>query len=393
MTSKKVGVFERIVLKFIAHIDICWNKFYLCMITGKQILLIFGLILPAIGFATPTDSLKFIDASYFPVIGKGFNNTQTRYERLPASLENLTRKPVWELSKNTSGLAVRFSTNSKVIAAKWEVTGDVFMNHFTMTGIKGLDLYCLKNGKWQFVNAARPAGKSSTAVIIKNLPGDDMEYMLYLPLYDGLEKIEIGVTTEADISSPKVNSPQSGRPVVFYGTSITQGGCASRAGMSYPNILSRMLDREIINLGFSGNGQLDFEIAEAMSAIPASCFVIDCLPNVSVEQMNEKYVPFLEIIRDKQPDTPIILVENILYPYMYFDQKVFALVNEKNAILKKMFREQKRKGDRKLFYVKGDKLIGESQEATVDGVHLTDLGFQIMAENLFPVIKKRIKFN
>ncbi len=124
------------------------------------------------------------------ILMKRIYDTQSLYERLPARLENVTRKPVWNLSKNCSGLAVRFRTNSSIIAAKWEVTGDVFMNHFTMTGIKGLDLYGLKNGKWQFVNSARPTGKSSTAIIIQNMSGEDMEYMLYLPLYDGLKSLK-----------------------------------------------------------------------------------------------------------------------------------------------------------------------------------------------------------
>jgi lysophospholipase L1-like esterase len=152
-----------------------------------------------------------------------------------------------------------------------------------------------------------------------------------------------------------------------------------------------MLDREIVNLGFSGNGQLDLEIAEAMATISASCFVIDCLPNVNVAQMNEKYARFLEIIREKHPGTPIILVENILYPHMYFDQKVFALINEKNDTLNRIFSEQKRKGDKNIWLVKADDLIGNNQEATVDGVHLTDLGFLRMAENLYPVLRKRLK--
>lgn len=357
----------------------------------RYLILILIWILPLTEIAGQEDSLKFVDASAFPVIGKGFTNTRNRYERLPASLEKNTRPPVWNLSTNCSGLAVRFRTNSPLIAAKWEVTDDVFMNHFTMTGIKGLDLYCFKNGKWQFVNSARPTGKSSTSVIINNMPEEEMEYMLYLPLYDGLIQLEIGVKPNYEIHKPKLNSPQTGLPVVFYGTSITQGGCASRAGMAYPNILSRMLDREIVNLGFSGNGKLDLEIAEAMASVNASCFVMDCLPNLTVELINENYLRFLEILRQKNPACPIILVENILYPHMYFDKNVNNLLKEKNEALKRIFQEQRKKGDRNIYYVKADKLIGDSQEATVDGVHLTDLGFLLMAENLYPVLRKRLK--
>ncbi|SHF69084.1 Lysophospholipase L1 [Mariniphaga anaerophila] len=356
----------------------------------RLFLVLFALVLPVFGFSVSPDSLKYVDAADFPVIGKGFTDTQTRYERLPSALESTTRPPVWNLSKNCSGMAIRFRTNSTVIAAKWEVTGDVFMNHFTMTGIKGLDLYCLKDGKWQFVNSGRPKAKSTTAVIIQNMTGDEMEYMLYLPLYDGLKSLEIGVEQNALLDGPAINSPKTGHPIVFYGTSITQGGCASRAGMSYTNILGRMLDREIVNLGFSGNGQLDLEVAEAIATIPSSCIVMDCVPNVSVAQMNEKYHKFIELIREGQPETPIIFVETILFPHRHFDQHVFKLLNEKNATLKRIFDERKKGGDKNIYYVKSDKLIGNDQEATVDGVHLTDLGFKRMAENLYPVLRKRM---
>jgi hypothetical protein len=76
----------------------------------KLFLYLLILVLPVVGFSNTADSLKYVDASVFPVIGKGFSDTQNRYERLPARLENVTRKPVWNLSKNCSGLAVRFLT-------------------------------------------------------------------------------------------------------------------------------------------------------------------------------------------------------------------------------------------------------------------------------------------
>jgi len=341
--------------------------------------------------AFAADSLKYVDARHFQLIGKGYADSLNQYERLPASLKGKTRPPVWSLSRNCSGLAIRFHTNSPVIAAKWEVTGDVVMNHFAPSGIKGLDLYCFVGGKWQFVNSARPAGKSTTAIIISNMVGKDMEYMLYLPLYDGLNSLEIGVKSTAVIGTPLYNFPQTEKPVVVYGTSITQGGCASRAGMSYTNILSRMLNREIVNLGFSGNGQLDLEIAGHMAGIDASCFVMDCLPNCTKEQMNEKYVRFIEIIREKKPNVPILMVENILFPHMYFSQSVFKNIREKNECLKKIYLELKSKGDRHIYYLKADKLIGDDYESTVDGVHLTDLGFLRMAQNMYPVVKKLVR--
>lgn len=337
------------------------------------------------------DDLKYIDAKQFKLIGKGFVDSTDMYCRLPSALKGKTRPPVWSLSRNCAGLAVRFHTNSPVIAAKWEVTGDIVMNHFAPSGIKGLDLYCFKDKKWQFVNAARPAGKSSSVTIISNMEGKDMEYMLYLPLYDGLKSLEIGVAPNAVIGEPLVDLPKSGKPVVIYGTSITQGGCASRAGMACSNILSRMLEREVVNLGFSGNGQLDLEVADFIGDIDASCFIMDCLPNCSAAQINEKYASFVSIIRKKRPDVPILMVENPLYPHMYFSQSVFKNINEKNADLRRIYLDQKGKGDRNIYYLKADKLIGDDYEGTVDGVHCTDLGFLRMAQDMYPAVKKLIK--
>lgn len=353
------------------------------------LIMILSLSISEIVKAASVDSLRYVNAQELELTGKGFSDGQFSYTRLPAALESKTRPPVWSLSKNPSGLAIRFNSNSPVIGAKWEVTDDAVMNHFAPSGIKGLDLYCLVNGKWEFVNSARPTGKISKTVIIDHMAKSDREYMLYLPLYDGLANLEIGVEQSAHIGLPSVNSPVKEKPVVFYGTSITQGGCASRAGMAYPAILSRMLDRQTINMGFSGNGQLDLEIAEVIADIDASCIVMDCLPNVSTEQMTEKYVPFLNIIRKKQPKVPILLVENIPYPFMYFDQTVFSSIREKNSLLKKIYSDRK-KEDRHIYYLKADKLIGNDYEATVDGVHLTDLGFLRLSQGMYPVIKRLV---
>lgn len=358
--------------------------------TFLQLFVFVVLLLPS-ELKAENDTLRYVDASTFELIGKGFAGTENQYERLPASLKDKTRPAVWSLSKNCSGLAIRFRTNSRIIAAKWELTGDVVMNHFAPSGIKGVDLYCLEDGKWLFVNSGRPNGKFSRSVIVKDMVGKEKEYMLYLPLYDGVSDLEIGIESTALIENPQIDSPRKDKPVVVYGTSITQGGCASRVGMSYTNQLSRMLDRQFINLGFSGNGKLDLEVAEAMAGIDASCFVIDCLPNVSADQMKEKYIRFYEIIRKKNPEVPVLMVENPLYTHMVFDQKIRSAVNEKNSLLRSFYQELKKKGDRNLYYLKADGMTGDDLEGTVDGVHLTDLGFKRQAEHFYPVLKKIIK--
>ena len=217
--------------------------------------------------------LVYHDASKFPLLGKATEATGARYERLPDSLKNISRAPLWNLSRNSAGMAIRFRSNSTTIAAKWETLINFHMNHMTDTGAKGLDLYCLqKNGEWRFVNSGRPGGKTNQATIIANMRPEEREYMLYLPLYDGLVSLSIGVDSLATIDQPLIDYPIRKKPVVFYGTSILQGGCASRPGMAHTNIISRRLNRECINLGFSGNALLDLEVAKVIAEVDASVF-------------------------------------------------------------------------------------------------------------------------
>lgn len=329
------------------------------------------------------------DASEFPLIGKITTETETRYERLPAYLkDNVSRPALWSLGKNTSGLAIRFNSNSTSISAKWEVLKNVTMNHFTETGIKGLDLYAWENNKWQYVKTANPTGKETEQVIISTMTPKDREFMLFLPLYDGLVSLSIGVDSLSNISAPRTNLPRTDKPIVVYGTSITQGGCATRPGMSYTNILTRWMNREFINLGFSGNGQLDYEIAEVMAKRKdAGMFILDFIPNVNEPQIKDRTKHFIEIIRKENPTTPILLVESVIFPHAVFSTSTAALLSVKNKALRAEYEEMKGAGDNNLYYLNSDNLMSKDGEGTVDGVHLTDLGFQHMATTLMKEIK------
>ena len=346
----------------------------------KNLLII---IVLSISFATKAQ-IVYHDASAFPLLGKISDATETRYERLPARLKNnVSREELWNLGKNTAGLAIRFCSDSPQILVKWETLNNCYMNHMAPTGIKGLDLYCLENGGWTYVNTARPGEKKSEETLISNMEKKEREFMLYLPLYDGIVSIEIGIEASAFIGQPKINLPDRNKPVVAYGTSILQGGCASRPGMAQTNILSRMLNREIINLGFSANGQLDYEIAELMAECDASLYMLDFMPNVTVQQINEKAEKFYRILRDRRPETPIVFIENPLYTRAKYDLNLHNIVREKNLALNTLFNELKAKGEKNIRLIPADGMIGTDDEATVDGVHFTDLGFMRYAEFLY----------
>ena len=335
------------------------------------------------GIFNSLSQTTYYDASQFPLIGKITEDTETRYERLPAYLKSITRPRVWQLGKNTSGLAIRFRSNTTFVSAKWILLEDVSMNHMTDTGIKGLDLYAWNGEKWQFVKSGSPYAKENQSVIISNMVPKEREYLLYLPLYDGITELFIGIDSTAYIDSPSLAYPITEKPVICYGTSITQGGCASRAGMSYTNILERLLNREVINLGFTSNGQLDYEIAELMSSrTDAGLFVVDVVPNMTLETIKGKIATFTEILRRQNNQIPILFVESTMFTHSAFDQHIDKAVTDLNKALEEEFDKLIQNGYEKIFYLSSEKLIGDDYEATVDGVHLTDFGFIRMAKQL-----------
>lgn len=335
--------------------------------------------------------IVYHDASAFPLLGKATEATATRYERLPDSLQHISRKPLWDLGRNSAGLALRFRSNSTSIAARWEVRDNRSMNHMTPTGIKGLDLYCLQDGEWIFAGSGRPQGKINKATIVKNMLPQEREYLLYLSLYDGVTSLAIGVDSLSEIRLPAIDLPRREKPIVFYGTSILQGGCASRPGMAHTNILERRLNRECINLGFSGNALLDLEIAHLMASVDASMFVLDFVPNATVEQMKERADEFYFIIRRKHPDTPILFIEDPIFTHSPFDTRIAKEVKDKNETLNAIFQSLKQRGEKNIYFLSSRDIIGHDGEATVDGIHFTDLGFMRYAEVLYPILKKHIK--
>jgi lysophospholipase L1-like esterase len=216
--------------------------------------------------------------------------------------------------------------------------------------------------------------------------------MLYLPLYNGVSSVEIGVPKGGVLKKADARPAEKQKPMVFYGTSITQGGCASRPGMVHTAILGRKLDRAVINLGFSGNGTLDPDIAELLGDLDASVFVLDCLPNLSAAQVAERTEPFVKALRKAKPTTPILLVEDRTYTNAPALPALAKRNADSRAALKKAFDALVAAGDKNLHYLAGDKLLGDDGEGTVDGSHPTDLGFMrqadAFAEALAPIMAK-----
>ena len=337
-------------------------------------------------------NVVYTDASVFPVYGKVSDQTNTRYERLPSSLQTVSRDPVWYLGQHSAGLYVRFRSNSTSIHARWESTFNNTMTHMTDTGTKGLDLYTIVDGEWRHVCSAQPQGKTSERTIIANMDPIEREYMLYLSLYDGVSSLEIGVDEGASLEQPAVDRPSREKPIVMYGTSILQGGCANRPGMAHTNIISRRLDREVINLGFSGNALLDMEIAELMASVEdPGLYVLDYAPNAFADMIDANGETFFRVIRDAHPDVPVIFIEDVIFPHTVFDKEILAEVTLKNEAQKRLFLKLKKAGEKNIYYIAAEGMIGDDGEATVDAIHFTDLGMMRYVDHVLPTIKKALK--
>ena len=325
--------------------------------------------------------------------GKGWTDTKSFYDRLPARAENRVRSDVWNLSHDSAGMGVRFVTDATTIAARWNLRrNNLAMPHMPATGVSGVDLYMKEQGSWHWLGNGLPGKQAEEKVLVRGLKPGRREYLLYLPLYNGVEELSLGVPPSATLDLPPPRPPGM-KPIVFYGSSIVQGGCAARPGMAYPAILGRRLDRPTINLGFSGNALSEPEVAQFFAELDPAVYVLDPLPNMSPEQVAECLGKFVQILRAAHPATPIVLVERAERPEGLFFKSHPAGYIGANARLREIYDRLVKAGQRRLFYVPATQLLGTDGEATVDGTHPTDLGFVRMADAFEPVLRRALKSN
>lgn len=313
-----------------------------------------------------------------------FSENGGEWFRLPVRLKDALPKAVWNLGQSPSGARVRFRTDSNVLAVRVEYASAPDMANMHAFGQTGVDLYL--DGVYRGTAIARKDSKAGEPVehIYFDLGGKprlERAVTLYLPLYKASKLLAVGVDKQATV---RPAAPYAlGRPVVFYGTSITQGGCASRPGMSYQAILSRLLNLDYVNLGFSGNGKGEPEVARMVAEIDAAAFVLDFAQNnKTIESLREVYEPFLNIIREKHPSTPIFVITPISAA-----REALADTSGTLEAMRRHIRLVASKriaaGDQHLEIIEGADLIGPDRlDGFVDGVHPNDLGFQWMAEGL-----------
>ena len=317
------------------------------------------------------------------VEGQGWRDTAAAFDRLPARAEKLVREPVWGLSHDSTGLNLQFRTDATAISVRWTLNSkSLSMAHMPATGVSGVDLYVKHESRWHYLATGRATEfPTNEAVVASGLAGKLVEYRLYFPLYNGVAAMEIGVPEGAAFEFTTPQAKPRGA-VVVYGTSITQGGCASRPGMAYPAILGRRLGVSVINLGFSGNGKAEPEVAELLAEIDPAAFVLDALPNLSTEDVAARMPAFIEILRKRRPTTPILLVESPVYTSVPFEAENAARVAGSNDALRAIHAARLAAGDEQIVLVPACDLSAGFGEGTVDGVHPTDLGFVQLADSI-----------
>ncbi len=329
----------------------------------------------------------------FEIGGFAWFDRDKEFRRLPSELVS-EKSPLndgaKELSWCSSGAMVRFRTNSRDIAVKAGLLNKSMLPYMPLSGRSGFDLY-LKTGEgFKFHGNLRPSYENPDFVeaAFGQVIGTEMrECVIYLPLYNGIKSMEIGLSPEAKLLAPLPFKYPN--PILFYGSSITQGGCASRPGNAYTHFLTRWLDAGMINLGFAGSGRGEPAMAECISSLNLSAFVMDYDHNApDLEHLSNTHEVFFKTIRKKQAELPIVLISK-----PDFNSDNMKINSKRRKVIRKTYSNAIKSGDRNVYFIDGETLFGKDNRdaCTVDGCHPNDIGFLRMAENILPILKKALE--
>lgn len=345
------------------------------------------LMLPLVMFGQQKNNFTYTSAQELLLVGKATSEGEYFHRVDTAKYHSMPPK-VKKLFTNSAGLAISFTTNSPLIKAKWTVPDNPQLPNLTRIAQKGLDLYIKRDGKWQFAGVGMPGGVTTERVLVDNMGTEEKECLLYLPLYDELKSLEIGVLAGSYIR--KGENPFK-KKIVVYGSSILQGASASRPGMAYPARLARSSGYNFINLGLSGNGKMEKEVAAMMADIDADAFILDCIPNPSPKEIEERTVDFVLTLRQKHPDTPIIIIQTLIRETGNFNRKAREQVKQQNEAIAGQVEVLRKKNVKNLYFIKENCFLGTDHEGTIDGTHPNDLGFDRILKKYKPAIGKILK--
>lgn len=317
------------------------------------------------------NGIKWYDLNNPYLKGSAFHND---FKRLPNGV--FVSENIETLKNHPAGMYIEFKTNSKDIRIKAKLTGQAYMAHMTACATIGFDIYVKHEGKWVFLAVTKVNAKEYDVQLLKNLDSGEREFRVYFPLYQAVTEAYIGINEESSFSF--INDKKE--KIVVYGTSISQGGCSSRPGLCYSSILGRMLDMEVINLGFSGSCKIEEVMVDVINQIDKKYLILEVEANSpGVDIFNERLTYFLKHLNNKD-DFKIYLIS-------HFDDGM-CLVNTEYRNVQKAFYDAQKNNFKGLKFIDGSKLIHElGYEGTVDGVHLNDLGFYEVARKLAEIIR------
>lgn len=334
----------------------------------------------------PENSTVFYDVLEPPFRIYGVFHENKKFRRTPEEVARNTSEGVYALHSNTSGGRVRFQTDSPFITVYAKMNGIGKMPHFPLTGSAGFDLYIKRDGKERFYGSFIPPYDIERGYESRLDFGtaELREITVNFPLYSNVNHLFIGVQKDSELLPP--SDYRTEKPVVFYGSSITQGGCASRPGNAYPAILSRRFDADFINLGFSGNGKAEQIMADYVASLDMSVFVYDYDHNApDCNHLKNTHQRMFETVRKKNPDLPVIMLTSTTME-RFFDDR-----NERKNIIRATYENAVANGDRNVYFIDANSLFeGDADGATVEGCHPNDLGFRYLADAIGEVLEKLI---
>lgn len=325
------------------------------------------------------EDVRWIDGKELPLEGRAFVNTEHYYDRLPQGVSTNVNAGVRNMKHLTAGMQFRFKTDSKRLRFRWiPYRSSLSMDHMPASGVSGIDVYRWdeKANRWLYVRTGRIwDAKKGGALDFDWIPGTPC--LVNLPLYNGVKSFRLGVDLGSSVTPLPARKSGIVKPVVFYGTSITQGGCCSRPGISYPSAVGRELDVPIVNLGFSGSAKAEPEIAELLTRIDAGCYVIDCIRNMSVKLIKKRYERFVREILAARPLVPIVLVEGC---NAYGNSPQGQDIRSRSRAVTQLYQKLRAEGFKNVYLITEEEQLGDDFEGTVDGVHPNDLGMARMTE-------------
>ena len=331
---------------------------------------------------------KYVDAATLTIINKAQDN-DAPWERLDGSKYEMPKGARYYMRYST-GIAVAFSTNSQNIHAKWNtISRHTVGSNTTSIVHSGLDLYILDNGVWRYAGSGRPKQNNTVHEfsLVKDMVEGEKRCLVYLPTFNGLTSLEIGIDDEATIKP--IPSPFKHK-IIFVGSSLTHGASASRPGVTYVARTGRMLNAEVPNIGLSGKCKLDDYYADIVCDSKADAFVFDAFSNSTKQDIDNRLYNFVKRITKAHPNTPMIFLQTEKRDIGYFNLSARKRnVDQRGAA--EQWMSQICKEFKNVYFVNPGIYIGDDGEATIDGTHLNDLGVQRTVEVIVPKLKKILK--